>query len=125
MMPYIVGGYEKTDGSPVLKEIDQPKHFNTTTMLQPTVVTNNLAWLIGLYTGDGSNHKAGIRIHGDARYSEPLKKAQSIIKDLFGLDGQIVPDYRKGGRLTLCVNSRNLLRYLKVMVLLKIGHLPL
>jgi hypothetical protein len=69
---------------------------------------------LGLYTGDGSNHLKGIRIHGNSTCPEDLYKAKEIILEQFGLESTIEPDHRKSNRATLVVNSVDLVRWLEI-----------
>lgn len=122
-MPYRVGGYESTDDIKLLKLNLEDYSLNNKAINQPDTLNEDLAWLLGLYFGDGSNHSKGIRISGDARDIETLYKAQRIIKEQFGIEALIYGRSLKGQVLAnnsdLYANSQMLLRWLALNGLLK------
>ena len=112
LLPYLVGGYENKN--PVILKNLGVVHFNSLWNRSPKELNEDLCWLLGLYTGDGSNHARGIRIHGDKLKPSDLNRAASIILEQFGLESTIEPDRKGEGRLTLIVNSVDLVKWLKL-----------
>lgn len=88
-LPYDLGGYAKFSVPPRrLVEVQKP-HFNCRQITQPATLDADLAWLIGLYHGDGSNLRKGVRIYGNASDLDDLERASKIIKDKFGWEARI------------------------------------
>jgi intein/homing endonuclease len=116
IVPYRIGGY--TGGSyQKLVHVGAPYH-NCKNIKQPELLTEDLAFLLGLYIGDGSNHKKGIRIAGDVNKQECLLKAKKIALDLFGIVG-IIYERADGNNADLYLNSTHLLSFFSVNNLLK------
>jgi len=80
---------------------------------QPEFLDEDLAWLIGLYFGDGTNHKSGIRIHGDKTEYQDLTIAKERIKKLFNVECVFDEDKREGNRTCICAGSIHLLEFLR------------
>lgn len=116
LIPYQIGGYEKFDINPIrLKKIIPDKHkmaHSYILMDQPDILDESLAWFIGCYTGDGSNHKRSVRIHGNKTDLFSLENCQRIIKEKFGLDSKIILQ-KSSNRAELYINSSMLLQWLK------------
>jgi len=122
-LPYKLGGYNNNNVVE-LKEIDWPKsevtgktlHFHK--FVQPKVLDEDFAWLLGLYFADGSNHKAGIRIAGNIHEQEDLYKARDILEK-YNINSYI--DTRGVGKnnADLYVNNTGFLWWLKQQGLLK------
>lgn len=89
----------------------------------PAVLCGKLAWLMGLYQGDGSTHRAGIRIAGNVNDIESLERANKFLKELFDIDGTIYSRSVKSGKQAnnadLYASSRHLLRWLRLNNLTK------
>jgi len=117
MMPYLIGGYYGGEIQS-LSSVDRPYH-NVKPINQPTKLGENLAWLIGLYVGDGSNHKKGIRIAGDINKIEHLEKAKRIIKEVFDIDGKIYNRTKSPNNADFYANSTHLVSWLAGNGLLK------
>jgi stage V sporulation protein R len=85
-----------------------------TELRHPGVLTEDLAWLLGNFIGDGNRTKSGICItSGD---TEVIARAASIIQDTLGLRALIHRDASDtGGRWRLVVHSRELLRFLRAL----------
>jgi ribonucleoside-triphosphate reductase (thioredoxin) len=116
IVPYRVGGY--TGGNyQKLISTECPYH-NCTAIKQPQELDENFAFLLGLYVGDGSNHKKGIRIAGDVNKQDSLLRAKKIALDLFGIEG-IIYERTKGQNADLYLNSTHLLSFLSANNLLK------
>ena len=111
-LPYVVGGYESTND--VYLEPLAGLHFNSRWKTSPDKLNYDLCWFLGLYTGDGSNHKKGIRIHGNKNDASDLYRAKIILMEQFQLESTIESDRRDEDRLTLVVNSVDLLRWLEL-----------
>ncbi len=116
VLPYKIGGYEFGEVQS-LYSVDKP-YCNVKEMKQPGVLCEKLAYIIGLYVGDGSNHNKGIRIAGNAEDMGPLNKAKGYIKDLFGLDG-IIYKRTQGNNADLYINSTWLKAFLSANGLTK------
>lgn len=87
------------------------------TIKQPEKLEEDLAWFLGLYLADGSNHSRGIRISGDDRKLEHLERAEGIIRNIFGLDAKVhkpQKDLANDHRIQYYWNSLELLQWLDV-----------
>lgn len=84
---------------------------NAQTITQPTFLTADLAWLLGLYYGDGSTHRKGLRISGSFRKEEALRKAARIFKDVFDIDCILYPRTNGDNSLDLYANSTELVHW--------------
>lgn len=117
IVPYRVGGY--TGGNyQQLISVTIP-YYNCKEIKQPNYLSEDLAFLLGLYCGDGSNHKKGIRIAGDVNKKEALLKAKNIALNLFGIEGIIYERSQGKNNADLYLNSTHLLAFLSVNNLLK------
>jgi len=116
MLPYKVGGYDKSTNVDLI-QISKP-YCNVKKIIQPTEMTEKLAYLLGLYCGDGSNHTRGIRIAGNYDDINILEKARDIAEELFGIKGKIYTR-TKGNNADLFLNSTYLLAWLRANDLLK------
>jgi intein/homing endonuclease len=116
IIPYRIGGYVGGDYRELVA-VSKP-YYNVKEINQPTVLSEDLAYLLGLYFGDGSNHNKGIRIAGDVNKQRCLFKAKEIAKELFGINGTIY-ERTKGNNADLYLNSTYLLAYLSANGLLK------
>jgi intein/homing endonuclease len=121
-LPYRIGGYNSEKIQPLM-QFDQKIHTNAIKIKQPEFLNEDLAWVLGLYFGDGSNHDKGIRIAGDSNKLEILEKAKKIIFEQFGIVSSIYGRDIKKGKLAnnsdLYVNSQGLLQFLSENNLLK------
>jgi intein/homing endonuclease len=117
MLPYSIGEY---DGGSIqkLKQVASI-HSNQKTIRQPHNLSSNLAWFLGLYFGDGSNHKKGIRIHGNFNEQKGFDKLKEVVNDLFDLSTKIHRHPANDGRCSVYINSTMLLSYLGANGLLK------
>jgi intein/homing endonuclease len=93
--------------------------YNRHNISQPGMLDEDLAWLMGLYFGDGSNHCKGIRIHGNSDDVTDLQKAARIIKKKFDIDANISNDNRRGKGVSLYANSVQIVAWLKANGLCK------
>lgn len=123
ILPYKIGGYENTKETPLIQIINRTT-TNIKKINQPKILNKEFAWLLGLYFGDGSTHKKGIRIAGDANKIDILKRAEQIIKTTFGLNS-IIYSRTNGNNVDLYVNSQELLDFLRANDLIKQKSLDL
>lgn len=117
MLPYSVGEY---NGGKVqsLRQVT-PIHPNQKIIRQPSNMCNDLAWFLGLYFGDGSNHKKGIRIHGNFNEQKGFDRLKEVVNDRFDLQTQLLRHPANDGRCSIYINSTMLLAYLGANGLLK------
>jgi len=102
-----------------LKLFKQELNTNTIKILQPEFLNEDLAYLLGLYYADGSNHKKGIRITGNTTTKKKnIEESAELFSNIFGIIPRIYK--RKDGiRLDLYVTSIGVLNWLKNNDLLK------
>ncbi len=79
---------------------------NTNQILQPSQMNPELAFFLGLYMADGSNHEKGIRISFNRKDNDQIVLLKKIVKEQFGLSGDVDD---KGG---FYINSVQLKRWL-------------
>lgn len=72
----------------------------------------DVAWFLGLYFGDGSNHRAGIRISGSLDHIDRLERASSILEEKLGLKSKLLYSGKKNA--DLYINSTHVLHWLAV-----------
>jgi hypothetical protein len=119
IIPYTIGDYLIFKELPYVPlKPTQPPYYNVRPIKQPEFLDEDLAWLLGIYTGDGSTHKKGIRIAGNADELAGLEKAKKIILDKFGIEG-IIYSRTKGNNADLYANSTYLLEWLRANGLVK------
>jgi len=123
VLPFSLGEY---NGGNIqnLTSIDYNWDKNTPIRFQkniqmPSKLNDDLALFLGMYYGDGSNHKRGIRISGNSNEKKGFDKLTRIIKEQFGLNSKYQEDYREGKRCYLGVYSKPLLAWLRANDLLK------
>lgn len=56
---------------------------------QPTYLDEDLAWFLGLYFADGSNHSKGIRISGNIEEKKGFDRASRIAAEKFGIYSKV------------------------------------
>lgn len=117
-LPFKVGGYENFGKEIEFESFEQKKTTNSTLIIQPKTLSNDLSWFLGLYLANGSTHDKGIRIAGDANKQDILEKALKIAQEQFGIVGTIYTR-TKGDNADLYINSQNLLRWLSLNNLIK------
>lgn len=86
-------------------KLSEEAHFNEKSYNIPTHLNDDLAWLIGYIHGDGSIQPKGIEISGNIEDQKPLKKAERIFKEQFGVSGVVAPDFKEGKGCRLRINS--------------------
>lgn len=124
IIPYKVGGY---NGGNIQKlkciEIVRSSHdYRSINIKQPEYIDEDLAWFLGLYWGDGSTHKKGIRISCDVRNQDDCVRAAEIIFKKFGLNYKKYDYLNKNKNDYRCQyywNSSNLLKFMKENDLIK------
>lgn len=120
MLPYSIGDYKKcnvTAEVPLLTCLSDK-------IKQPTTLTADLAWLLGIYGKDGSNHKKGIRIASNSNDLERLQKAKRIAYEQFGIEG-IIYQQKEKNNTNLYLPSTYLLTWLNENSLLKNNCIPI
>ena len=109
LMPYIVGNYsggsyqhlKKIDVSSIATSPQMTNNFE-----QPDLLDEDIAWFLGMYYGDGSNHKRSLRISGDARIQKGFSKIKRIAREYFGLETSVHDDGRENHNgAHICMNS--------------------
>lgn len=78
----------------------------------PSILDESLAWFIGIYYGDGSNHKKGIRIHGDKRKQKGFDQVKRTVLDKFNINTKY---YEKltSNKCELHINSTLIVQFLE------------
>jgi ribonucleoside-diphosphate reductase alpha chain len=105
-----LGNY-KTDHKTNLLIPEEKVHFNEKKYEFPSYVTKDLAEFLGIFFGDGSVHKKGIRLHFNSLEEDYLYVAD-LGKRIFGIIPTFSFDKRMNG-VSVCFNSRRLLYWLK------------
>lgn len=123
MLPYSVGEYEGGEYQQ-LTTIDYKWNNNTPLynrkdIKQPTMLNEKIAWFLGIYFGDGSNHTRSIRISGNSTEKKGFDKIQDILHTEFGIECKYSEDNRVGNRCSLSINSKPLISFLSSNGLLK------
>lgn len=123
-LPYRVGGYTgETKKILTFNSYLKSKHDATKHALSyPAHISEDIAWFLGLYWGDGSTHAKGIRISGDVRKQEELKKAAEIVFREFGVKHKVCDYSHKNTNDNRCQyywNSQQLLAFMLENNLLK------
>ena len=85
---------------------------------QPNILNEELAELIGMISGDGSNSLNQSRIHDDNIVN--LERMMKLYKSIFDLDGIIISDKRTNGK-SLLVSSKYLIKFLEINFLPEIS----
>lgn len=96
-----------------LDTIELEHNTNCQVMKQPEKLTRDIAWFLGLFYGDGSVHKAGIRISFNRKQPSLLQWLTSFVKDTFNLQSHIDDDH------CFYVNSQQLKKWLEFQGCLK------
>lgn len=99
VLPYSLGEY-KGGSKQKLNSIDcqfnkftpkyQIKHIK-----QPKFIDEDFAWFLGVYYGDGSNHKNSIRISINFEEQKGVDKILRILSDKFNVKGIVYEDDRE------------------------------
>lgn len=121
LLPYRVGGYSGGT-TQKLQTIDFPPvkyASNLRPIKQPTELNVELAWFLGLYFGDGSNHAKGIRVSGHLAQQKGFESARRIALEQFGIAATFSQNDPGTNKCQLCFNSTQLLEFLRANNLLK------
>ncbi|KHG66602.1 ribonucleoside-diphosphate reductase [Thermus sp. 2.9] len=115
---WVIWVLDEHTGTPVqLAPLDEPFHPNATPIRTPEVLTEDLAFLLGFFFGEGfvSGDRLGFSVHEDEPMREEVKR---LFRELFGLE--LREEKKPGDRsVTLVVRSRPLVTWLKKNGLLK------
>lgn len=109
ILPYKTGGY--SGGKLKKLKTVENSHGKAKKWKQPEILDAELAYFLGLYFADGSNHNRGVRISGDKTKKIRFDRVFKFLKSL-----NLAPrflDCPKTNRTQLYINSRNFLVYLK------------
>ena len=109
---YSGGSYQKLTYNP----LPSSSRGNTFSILTPEILDEDLAWLIGLYFADGSNHEKGIRISGNWNEQKGFSKVMDICVKKFGLNPVVVkhsPNNPKDLRCQVEIHSTLLKQFLQ------------
>lgn len=98
-------------GATYLPKLTEVPHFNASSVTVPDTLNTDIAWLLGLFHGDGCVVERGLEIAGNMREIRFLERAASIIKSTFGLDSSVGSDGRSGVGARLRCNSAALSRW--------------
>lgn len=90
-----------------LKKCDLAQNTSCQIMKQPDVLTTDIAWFLGLFYGDGSVHKKGIRISFNRKQPELIKWLIQFFDQTFSLTTTIDDDH------SFYVNSQQFLQWLE------------
>lgn len=118
IIPYRLGGYTNPMDCdlPILEWPTSSitgKTLNFKKFTQPERITPDIAWVLGLYFADGSNHEKGIRIAGNINGIAVLEKAQRILMETFKLESIIYPRTKCENNADLYVNNTGFIWWLK------------
>jgi len=125
VMPYSIGEYINSKNITKLTKIDYKFHKSTPKyqikhIKQPEAICEDFAWFLGLYYGDGSNHKNGIRISINWIEKKGVERLTNIMKNIFNIDVALQKETRpnhNGGYVGLY--SKELVAFLSANSLLK------
>lgn len=109
--------YGKEDDSDIQLKTIERGHLNENDIKQPEKITEDLAWFLGLYFADGSNHAKGIRISCNIK-EVGYNIVSELGERLFGITPQ--HEFREDrGLVSVYFSSQQLLRWLKANDFLK------
>lgn len=115
---WVIWVLDEHTGTPVqLAPLDEPLHPNATPIRTPEVLTEDLAFLLGFFFGEGfvSGDRIGLSVHEE----EPMREeAKRLFHELFGLE--LREERKQEDRsVTLVARSRPLVTWLRKNGLLK------
>lgn len=93
--------------------VELENRTNCQMIKQPTVLTKDIAWFLGLFYGDGSVHKNGIRISFNRKQPGLLQWLIKFFDETFGLRTSIDDDH------SFSIASKQLMRWLEAHNCLK------
>jgi ribonucleotide reductase alpha subunit len=93
------------------------EHHNENEINTISTMTEELSEFLGIYFGDGSNHKKGIRISCNSMEEENYIYVAELGRSIFGVE----PTFYDNGRncMAVCFNSNLILKFFKANGLLK------
>jgi len=117
-VPVRIGGYENVNNIQLNSiHYNSLAPYNLNKMKYPNSMSESIAWFLGLFYGDGSVHKKGIRIHCHKDQVEIHDMLKEIVWQEFGIKPTV--ENGKGKLLSFCFNSVELLYFLENNQLLK------
>ena len=121
ILPYSLGDYDGKEYQALTKLNYEKSRFATRTknIIQPNILTEELAWFLGFYFGNGSNHTKGIRLYGNYSEQKGFEKLQQLSLEIFGIEAKVFQHSAKDNRGGLYVTSIELLKFLSANNLLK------
>ncbi len=90
---YKIGGYSK-DSDPTLIFEEKDYHGNCRGIRIPSTLTPEFAKFIGIFTGNGSKHKQGLRISFNKNHNDKIQLTVDLIKSLFNISPVVLEDKR-------------------------------
>jgi intein/homing endonuclease len=90
-----------------LVTIDMRNNTTCQKMIQPEYLTRDIAWFLGLFYGDGSVHKKGIRISFNRKQPDLLRWLDTFFQTTFNLRSSIDDDH------SYCISSQQFLAWLE------------
>ena len=94
-----------------LKKVDVKKCYKYK-ITQPETLTPELSWFIGYYYGNGNNHKIGIRLHMNTKYTDIIEWLMFYIKKEFNITPCICRD-KRANAIDIYASSGQLLEWLR------------
>jgi intein/homing endonuclease len=90
-----------------LKKCELKENTSCQIMTQPDILTTDIAWFLGLFYGDGSVHKKGIRISFNRKQPDLLIWLRHFFENTFSLKTTIDDDH------SFYINSQQFLQWLE------------
>ena len=122
ILPYMVGAYNGGSYQTLYYTPSKKSKYAANLVdlkYIPTKLNEDLAWLLGVYFGDGTNHKKGIRIYGNSDEKKGFDRIEEVLFSLFGLSTYYEKHNDDSKRCRIGVNSACLLDFLAQNKLLK------
>jgi hypothetical protein len=112
-----IGGYTNQSNHKFVEAPSDLRHIRKPRAItMPQYMHEDLAFLLGLMTGNGSIHTKNIRIHYNHNAMDKVQRAAKLLEDIFGIKPIIM---KERTTLTVYVNSMALLRWLQANKLVK------
>lgn len=80
-------------------------HFNAKSVVFPKKIDNNLAWMLGLFHGDGCVTSKGIEISGNHSEWDVLARWAALSDKYFSITGRVTRDSHDGNGIRLRIHS--------------------
>ena len=115
-----IGGYEGEDRPLITShyEHDRASGAQPKAITCPEVMTPELAWWLGLYHADGSNHERSIRVSLGKNKRRASELFQRLTSSLFCVKATVSSE-RRYEMDNISIGSRDLLHFLKINGMLK------